>query len=66
MSNKLGMGAIAEGVETRDQYELLAQEGCAEIQGYYLTQPLPEDLMTNFLKHPVPDAESGSTVEFMT
>ncbi|MCW5582856.1 MAG: EAL domain-containing protein [Gammaproteobacteria bacterium] len=57
MVNKLGIISVAENVETREQYEFLAAEGCREIQGYYLTQPLPAEAMTSFLKHPVPDAE---------
>ena len=60
MTKKLGISAVAVGVETREQYELLAREGCSEIQGYYLAKPLTEDSMTNFLKHPVPDAEKLS------
>lgn len=66
MANKLNIKAIAEGVETREQYDFLVKEGCAEIQGYYLTQALPEDLMTAFLNHPVPDAESISKIEITT
>ncbi len=57
MTNKLGIISIAEGVETREQYEFLADEGCSEIQGYYLSKPLSEENISQFLKHPVPDAE---------
>ena len=41
MANNLGMDVIAEGVETREQMEFLRREGCNEIQGYFLCQPLP-------------------------
>lgn len=58
MANQLDVKSIAEGVETREQYLFLAQEGCTEIQGYYLTQPLSDEAMTRFLKHPIPDAEA--------
>ncbi len=64
MANKLGIKSIAEGVETREQYDILAREGCTEIQGYYLTQPLSPDLMTAFLNHPIPDAETINKDEF--
>lgn len=57
MINKLGIISIAEGVETREQYEFLKQEGCIEIQGYYLTHPLNSEGMTQFLRHPLPEAE---------
>lgn len=55
MVNKLGIKSLAEGVETKEQFEFLAREGCTEIQGYYLTHPLSDELMTQFLKHPVLD-----------
>ncbi len=58
MVKKLGIQCIAEGVETHEQFEILAREGCTEIQGYYLTQALAAEAMTKFLKHPIPDAES--------
>lgn len=57
MVTKLGIQSVAEGVETREQYEFLQREGCSEIQGYYLTQPLSDESIALFLKHPVPDAE---------
>lgn len=66
MVNRLGIKSIAEGVETKDQYEFLAKEDCTEIQGYYLTRPLAEAAMTKFLKHPVPDAEAITSQEITT
>ena len=30
----------AEGVETKEQLDYLAQAGCHYIQGYYLSRPL--------------------------
>lgn len=58
MSNKLGICSVAEGVETKEQYEFLIKEGCTEIQGYYLTQPLTAEGIIQFLRHPIPDAEA--------
>jgi diguanylate cyclase (GGDEF)-like protein/PAS domain S-box-containing protein len=58
MLNKLGITSVAEGVETKQQLDFLASQNCVEIQGYYLTRPIPEDSMTNFLSHPIPDAEA--------
>lgn len=59
MVNKLDIISIAEGVETREQYEFLANEGCREIQGYYLTRPLSVDSLTQFLKNPIPEGEKA-------
>ncbi len=66
MAKKMGCETIAEGVETHQQYAYLERENCNEIQGYYLTRPLNEDMMTNFLKHPIPDAESISKTEIIS
>lgn len=40
MAQELGMKVVAEGVETQEQYEFLANEGCQFFQGYYLHRPL--------------------------
>lgn len=43
MANKLELGLIAEGVETREQVELLQNIGCDQVQGYYYAKPMPEE-----------------------
>lgn len=43
MAEQLKLGLIAEGVETRDQVELLKQMGCDQVQGYYYAKPMPEE-----------------------
>jgi EAL domain-containing protein (putative c-di-GMP-specific phosphodiesterase class I) len=50
MADKLGMKAVAKGVETKEQYDLLVSEGCNEMQGYYIAKPLPVEIMESFLK----------------
>ncbi len=42
-ARSLRLGTIAEGVETEAQLEYLREQGCAEIQGYLLSRPLPAD-----------------------
>jgi diguanylate cyclase (GGDEF)-like protein len=37
----LGMEITAEGVETREQLDLIRREGCTEAQGYYFSPPRP-------------------------
>jgi EAL domain-containing protein (putative c-di-GMP-specific phosphodiesterase class I) len=39
----LNLSTIAEGVETAEQLETLAEFGCDEIQGYYFSRPLPPE-----------------------
>ena len=41
MAQRLGHRVIAEGVETREQYEFLKAQGCQEIQGHYFSPAVP-------------------------
>jgi diguanylate cyclase (GGDEF)-like protein len=41
LGRSLGMRTCAEGVETAEQLAFLKAEGCDEVQGYYLSRPLP-------------------------
>jgi diguanylate cyclase (GGDEF)-like protein len=37
----LGKTTTAEGVETKEQLDILREEACAEMQGYYVSRPVP-------------------------
>lgn len=41
LGTSLGIGTTAEGVETQEQFERMRQEGCTEVQGYYVSKPRP-------------------------
>jgi EAL domain-containing protein (putative c-di-GMP-specific phosphodiesterase class I) len=41
MARSLGLGVIAEGVETEEQLGLLAEEGCNLYQGFLCSKPVP-------------------------
>ena len=41
LSKRLGVSTVAEGVETKEQYLFLKENGCDVIQGYYFSKPLP-------------------------
>ena len=41
LGNGLGMMTTGEGVETREEFEYLKQEGCTEAQGYFISKPRP-------------------------
>ncbi len=43
MADKLDLGLLAEGVETREQVDLLRSIGCDHVQGYYYAKPMPEE-----------------------
>ena len=49
LAKKLKLRVVAEGVETDDQLKFLNAHGCHEMQGYYLSRPLPFDQATEFL-----------------
>ena len=40
MAHKLGIVAVAEGVESRDEMELVRSLGCPLVQGYYVGRPM--------------------------
>ena len=41
LGDKLGMGVVAEGVESDEQMRLLVECGCTHLQGYLFSRPLP-------------------------
>ncbi len=49
MGHNLNLEVIAEGVETKSELGFLQQHECDGVQGFYLSQPLPADLLEAFL-----------------
>ena len=41
LAKKLNMRIVAEGIETREQVDFLAEKECDLIQGYYFAKPMP-------------------------
>ena len=61
MAESMGLQVIAEGVETEDQLNFLREKRCDEIQGYYLSRPLPAAELAALLQQRAkPSAEQGS------
>lgn len=51
LSKKLKMEIIAEGVESKEQVDFLAELGCDIFQGYYFDKPIPiHEFETKYLK----------------
>ncbi len=50
LAKNLGLHIIAEGVETKNQLEFLAQNMCDEIQGYYYYRPMPSYEVESLIK----------------
>ncbi len=43
MAHHLGFEVVAEGVETREQFDFLAERQCEHFQGYYFHRPQPAE-----------------------
>ena len=43
LGHALGLEVLAEGVESREQLDILRSLGCDEVQGFLLSRPLPAD-----------------------
>jgi diguanylate cyclase (GGDEF)-like protein len=50
MAQNLGIGLVAEGVETREQAEFLRESGCGELQGYLFSPAVPPERFARFLE----------------
>ena len=53
LSKKLGMETTAEGVESAEQLEILAAEGCTHAQGYHVSRPMPRDDIRSYLSRSI-------------
>lgn len=45
----LGLGTVAEGIETRAQLESLRTLGCPIVQGYFISRPVPAEQIIELL-----------------
>jgi len=49
LAKKLNMKIVAEGVETQQDWDLVAELGCDQVQGYYIAKPMPIEKLCEWL-----------------
>ncbi len=52
MAHQLKIRVLAEGVESEQQLLLLKDTGCDELQGYWISRPVPAEAAAGFLRAP--------------
>jgi diguanylate cyclase (GGDEF)-like protein/PAS domain S-box-containing protein len=50
MAGNLGLETVAEGIETREQWEMMRDMGCRKAQGYFFAKPMPLEDAQKFLQ----------------
>ncbi len=51
LAKKLNMKVVAEGVEDQQDWDLVAEIGCDQVQGYFVSCPLPFEKLIKWLDH---------------
>lgn len=54
MAHGMNMRVVAEGVETNEQLQILRELGCDEVQGYFISRPVPAEEVTHILSEGAP------------
>jgi diguanylate cyclase (GGDEF)-like protein len=62
LAQACGMRALAEGVETAEQMELIETLGCTFAQGYYIARPMPADELSGWLAERVATGKRGQRI----
>lgn len=63
LANNLEISVVAEGVETRDDWDTLANIGCHLAQGYYISRPVPTQELDTWSKRWQPRNPTGTNFE---
>jgi diguanylate cyclase (GGDEF)-like protein/PAS domain S-box-containing protein len=53
LAQSLGMTPLAEGIETRGEYEFLRANGCRLAQGFLFSRPVPGAQIPDLMNHPL-------------
>jgi len=49
LARRLDMKVVAEGVEDQEDWDLVAEIGCDQVQGYFVSRPLPFEQLKKWL-----------------
>lgn len=68
LGRALGLGVVAEGVETEAQLQALRVAGCSHMQGYLLSRPVPQEVArglaeARFIANPAASEEDSLEME---
>ncbi len=65
LGRELDMSVVAEGVETQEDWDLVAELGCQIVQGYFVAKPMPGENLREWIAEwylgepPMTDIEGG-------
>jgi diguanylate cyclase (GGDEF)-like protein/PAS domain S-box-containing protein len=62
MAHSMGMRVVAEGVEDREQFDLLGSYKVDEIQGYFLSKPVEAEAVESMIRSPGKLTDSSAKV----
>jgi diguanylate cyclase (GGDEF)-like protein len=54
MADTIGIGVVAEGIETEDQLQMATTLGCGFAQGFHFSEPVPVAQVEGLLGQPMP------------
>lgn len=66
MAHKLGIRSVAEGVETKQDWEMLKKMDCDIGQGYYIAKPMPVEEFYTFVANYKTNVPEGNDLKTKT
>jgi diguanylate cyclase (GGDEF)-like protein len=62
LARNLGLGVVAEGVESQEIWDALHAQGCSLAQGYFISRPVPADELARVLDARAADVSTIAAV----
>ena len=63
LGEQFGMQVVAEGVEDRDDWDLVQQTGCDLAQGYFIARPMPAQALPDWIQSWATRCRNGWSVD---